>query len=401
MSASSSTHPSKQLLSSHEPRSTDSTHSLHPTSAHSSQPHYHKPDNHRPANTRRALHYNTPQSSVSPRSASTPNTTNGSTTPYTASTANTTLSSSDLVDLDTWQSNTELQLERLIINAELVLSQEKQRVRLGLMTGGSGMGTADSFEQLDDKEQHDVLDLIAQAKRLEYGVVKELHDIQRSVAEEKENTTDGKETTDAASPTSTSSHSNTTAEHVRRMAELIALLEAKVDDLQADIDSNKPNLAQLNTERSAKNQLQNELTTLQQQTDQLSDQLHQLQQQHRSQQQLNAQLTQQLADVSGQYEGTEALLSQEKDRSSRLQRDVGELKADKRTLEDNLLVLAGREQTVAAECDRRLVMYDSVRRDSVRLRMLGVVCVGLAVLVTGVAPWMNEYVRADPRMYTF
>ena len=399
---SASSHSSKPLLSSHEQRN-KSSNSLSPTSAlssSSSHPHYHKPDNnktnhttHPTTTTRRALHYNTPQSAVSPRSTSTSHT--STTTPLTASTATTAATtSSDLLDLDSWQCDTETALERLIINAELVLSQEKQRARIGLHSGTAA--TADSFEQLDDKDQRELRDLIAQARKLEHGVCKELDDIQRSVAEEKEEVGTAKEGSSTAFTVQSSA-----LQRVREMSEYIALLEAKVDDLQAEIDQHKPMLALSTLDKQAKHQLKQQLDHERQRYEQLQDQLHHFQTQHRNEQQLTAQLVQRLDDVSGSYDGSEAMLAEEKERGVRWLREKEEVKADKRRLEQQLQQSIDRETVVKHECDRRLVLYDSVRRDSVRVKMMGVLGVGLVVLWAGMERWLTEYVRSQPQLYTF
>ena len=388
---SASAHPSKTLLHSHEQqRSSKSSTSLSPSSAlASSSPHshYHKPDivihGVHPTSTCRALHYNTPQSALSPRSASTANTA----TPFTASTA-----VADLLDLDSWQCDTETQLERLIINAELVLSQEKQRARVGLLN------SADSFEQLDDKDQRELRDLIAQARKLEHGVVRELDDIQRSVAEEKEEA--GSAVKDGGGGGFTM-QSGGALQRVREMSEYIALLEAKVDDLQSDLDQHKPALALSSAERAAKQQLRQQLEQERQRYEQLEEQLQRLQESHRNEQQLNAQLTQRLDDVTASLDGSEALLAEEKERGARWLREKEEVKADMRQLDDQLRHAVGREAVVKQECDRRLHMYERARRDGVRMKVMGVLSVGLVVLLAGAERWLTEYVRSQPQLYTF
>ena len=390
---SASSQPSKPLLASHEQRS-KSSNSLSPLSAlssKSSHPPYHKLDpthiNPHPTTTRRALHYNTPQAAVSPRSANTAS-------PFTASA--TTTASHDLLDLDNWQCDTETQLERLIVNAELVLSQEKLRAHIGVG------GTADSFEQLDDKDQRELRDLIAQARKLEHGVVRELDDIQRSVAEEKDGSADdGEDGSGSVGAIGFSVQSSSTLQRVREMSEYISLLEAKVDDLQSDLDRQQPALALSSAEKLAKQQLRQQLEDERQRYEQLEDRLQQLQTLHRSQQQLTTQLTQQLDDLSGSYDATQALLAEEKDRGARWLREKEETRADKRQLDDRLAQSTQRETDVRHECDRRLAMYERVKRNSVRMQVMGVLSVGLVVLWAGVQRWMNEYVRSQPQLYTF
>ena len=296
-----------------------------------------------------------------------------------------------MLDLDSWQCDTETQLERLILNAELVLSQEKTRQHIGLLS------TADTFDQLDDREQREVRDLIAQAKKLEHGVGRELDDIQRSVAEEKEDTT-----LKAATGSDTLSvHSSGTLQRVREMSEYIALLEAKVDDLQLDIDAHKPALALSTVERAAKQQLKTQLDDERRRYEQLEDELQRLQQQLRDERQSSAVLAQQLSDVSGSYEGSEALLAEEKQRSQRWLKEKEEVKADKRQLEDDMRRSHTRQVIVQNECERRQQQYETGKRDSVRMKVMGVVSVGLVVVWAGLERWLTEYVRSQPQLYTF
>ena len=354
----------------------------------------------RPTSTRRALHYNTPKSALSPRSAA------SASTPHTASTASTSGSGASLLDVDSWQSDTEAELERLILQAELVLSAEKQRVQLGLAHDG------DDEEALDEPSQRELRDLLLleQARRLASGVPRELEDIlQRSVAEEKE----GHATLDAKDGSAVigggqgglyaggASHSSSALQRVREMSQYNALLEAKVDDLQAELDANKPALALASAAQRAKVALQQQLAAEQARCEALQSQLHALQAAHRDAHQQLAQLEQRLGDVSGSYESSEALLAEQKQRGSQYLREREEARAERRVLDERLQQAARREAVVQSECDRRLRVSEAARRDGVRMKVMGVLSVGLVVAWAGLGRWASEYLRSQPQLYTF
>ena len=395
---SASSHTSKSLLSSHEPRSSKSSTSLSPTSAlstTSSHSHYLKSDTAYPSaappKTRRALHYNTPQSALSPRSASTPHT-------ATAFSITTPTHDKDMSDFDTLVSSTETQLEQLIVSAEQLLSHDKQRSRLGLLSGSS---TANSIDELDDREQREVRKLIAEALKLEHGAGQLLHDIQRSVAEEKEEVGGGVAGTREGGSGLTAQSSTSALEHVREMSQYIALLEAKVDDLQSDIDSQQPALALSTAANQHKQQLQQQLDTERARYEALEDELHALQVRYRDEQQANGELVRRLGDVSGSWEASEVVVREEKERGARWLREREEAKVDKRQWEEKARHSIQREAVVQHECERRLQQYKQAKRDSVRMKVMGVLSVGLIVLWVGAERWMNEYLRSQPHLFTF
>ena len=357
----------------------------------------------------RALHYNTPSSSLSPGiTASAP-----TATPSSASSSS---PSSTLDEIEAWKFETETALDRLISQAEYALQQQRQQWQ---QEGGVWLGEDDAEDgdgvggRLSASQEREVKELLLHFERLKHESVAAMDEVRQSAEAGKENRRpaeeqkEGEEACDAAvtSPVSSGSALRSPAEKLESMRAYVSLLEEKVDRLSRDREllQQQTAVAQQQAEQlqSLRSQHAVALSAMQAVNAAQADSIASLQQELRSSEQLCLTLQSQLSDASDELE---ALRTETRESASRLAASGRELQIAQ------IEKLLAQEATQREQRTVRLLKEDgealrvelgAVSRQGQRTRLLLALLLFLLLAAVGVDKWLHETMLSQAAAATF